>query len=259
MRLAVPLGAVNAMIRINGIRSPMPIAIYTAVYGGYDVLKDPVQQDVDCDFLCFTDRPIETATRWRVVVRPVPALHHPRMQAKWFKLMNHKIFPNGRLGLRYGRRLQERRRYDATIWVDASLSIRGGAFAREVSCLTRDGAVAVYAHPDRDCIYDETDVSLTMPKYRNLPLREQVEAYRRDGHPSHAGLYACGIIGRKAPGSPLQQSFDTAWWHENEHLSYHDQLSFAFLARRMGLPIERIPGHLWRNEHFDWVAHTSEL
>ncbi|MGO9604032.1 MAG: glycosyltransferase domain-containing protein [Candidatus Binataceae bacterium] len=38
---------------------------------------------------------------WRVIyVRHDPKLH-PRMQAKWFKLLSHRIFPRGRLAWRY--------------------------------------------------------------------------------------------------------------------------------------------------------------
>ena len=235
----------------------MRVAIYTAIFGGYDLLKNPVEQDIDCDFFCFSDRFIVHATSWNVVVRPKPALGHPRMQAKWFKLMNHRVFPGGRLAWRYGRKLFDRTRYDATIWVDASLEIKGATFAREIATLAR-GGLAVFAHPDRDCIYEEADVSIRMKKYEGLPVREQVEDYRRAGHPAHAGLFACGVLGRAAPVSAAQATFDEAWWRENKRWTFQDQLSFAALARTMALPIATIPADLWSNDYFNWIPHMSD-
>jgi O-antigen biosynthesis protein len=233
--------------------------VYTAIFGEYDELKPVAKQDIDCDFICFSDKNYEQKP-WRIVHIPRKLDMHPRMQAKWFKLMAHDVFPNGRLAVRFDRRLFNRTRYDAAIWADGSLKIVGSSFARDVAALTRNGALAIYVHPDRDCIYDEVNVSLSMAKYQGLPLIQQVESYRAAGHPENAGLYACGVLGRKLPILNLQKRFDEAWWQENIQWAYQDQLSFAFLARNWALPIAPITtGTLWNNPYFYPVAHTSEL
>jgi 3-mercaptopyruvate sulfurtransferase SseA len=35
------------------------IAIYTAIFGDYDELKEPRTQDIECEFICFSDGPPE--------------------------------------------------------------------------------------------------------------------------------------------------------------------------------------------------------
>ena len=46
----------------------MRAVVYTAIFGGYDALKQPPPQDEPCDFICYTDG--EMASRvgaWRIV------------------------------------------------------------------------------------------------------------------------------------------------------------------------------------------------
>lgn len=241
----------------------MKVAIYTAIFGDYDHLNAPARQDIDCDFICFSDRRMpRTLNGWRTVYVPTDAQLHSRMQAKRFKLLNHAIFPKGRLAWSYAswaERMLGRSRYDATIWVDGSLQIKGATFARDVATLATGGATAVFKHPDRDCLYDEVTASAPLKKYEGLPMAAQVEKYRGAGTPENAGLYACGIIGRKSPPNSDQANFDNAWWQENKNWTYQDQLSFAHLVYQMGRPVAKIPGNLWDTPYFDLIAHKSEL
>jgi hypothetical protein len=96
------------------------VAIYTAIFGDYDELKAPVAQDIDCDFFCFTDQVKPRKLHpWRTIsVRRMASLS-PRMQAKWFKVANHHVFPSGRLKMGFAVRaghLLGGSRYEATIW-----------------------------------------------------------------------------------------------------------------------------------------------
>jgi O-antigen biosynthesis protein len=140
------------------------VAIYTAIFGDYDELKAPVAQDIDCDFFCFTDQVKPRKLHpWRTIsVRRMASLS-PRMQAKWFKVANHHVFPSGRLKMGFAVRaghLLGGSRYEATIWVDGSLRIKGPMMAREIAGLVTDGSMAVFKHPDRDCLYEEVAASL---------------------------------------------------------------------------------------------------
>jgi hypothetical protein len=76
----------------------MRVAIYTAVFGDYDELKEVPTQDVECDLICFTDRPkARRGNSWRVTPVARKRELHPRMQAKYYKIMSQEIFPGGRL------------------------------------------------------------------------------------------------------------------------------------------------------------------
>jgi hypothetical protein len=235
------------------------IAIYTAIFGDFDELKPPAPQDVECDFFCFTDAPLPKAVgAWRTIqVRRDPAVH-PRMQSKWFKTMSHEVFPRGRLGWRWAwaGRIYKRPRYDATIWCDGSMQIKGATMARDISGLLHDHSFAMFKHPDRDCIFEEAAAS-PAKKY-GLALTEQVETYRAAGTPPHGGLYAGGFIGRKLPASLKLIEFERAWWAENLKWGPQDQLSFPHLVRQRDVPVATIPAHLRNNPYFDLVPHKSD-
>jgi hypothetical protein len=101
------------------------ICIYTAIYGGYDDLKPIVDQDVPCDFVCFTDRELVNPGGWQIFHVEMQE-NHPRMRAKFFKLLSHRIFRHGQLqlGLPWYRRWLPRRRYTSTIWIDGSVKVK---------------------------------------------------------------------------------------------------------------------------------------
>jgi alkaline ceramidase TOD1/glycosyltransferase MUCI70-like protein len=235
----------------------MRAVVYSAIFGNYDVLKQPLPQDEPCDFICFTDSEMPSRVgAWRVIrVKPDPVVH-PRMQAKYFKLLSHKVFPRGRLAARYAP-FSVRRRADLSIWIDASLQIKNSAFVRDMREKLGGGNWAMFTHPDRDCIYDEALVSITMPKYEALPILPQVEAYR-PVVPPHGGLYACGVIVRREPLAECLKPVQERWWEENVKWTYQDQLSLPFVLRSIEdcNPV-RIFDPLRNNRWFDITPHIS--
>ncbi len=60
--------------------------VYTAIFGGYDALKQPAPQSTPCDFICFTDTTMPSrAGAWRVIHVRTDRHVHPRMQAKYLQ------------------------------------------------------------------------------------------------------------------------------------------------------------------------------
>lgn len=209
---------------------PERLAIYTAVYGGYDTLPAAVEQDVDVDWICFTDDPELQVDGWRVELAQ-GRYEHPRMSAKWFKARPDLALPG----------------YRWTIWIDANMQVDSPAFAREARALAPSG-LGVFRHPQRSCIYREARASArTAPgKYTDQPLLEQVESYRAEGFPARSGLFALGTIARDRD---VQQVRDLGamWLHECERWSYQDQLSFPVVAWRLGLRPSVFPFHQHRH------------
>ena len=145
-----------------------------------------------------------------------PRYSHPCMAAKW-----HKLWPC----------------FQPMIWIDANMEITSPGFARQAHAAVHDG-VALYRHPRRDCIYDEAEASLGAEsqggKYDGQPIREQVEHYRREGHPEHAGLWACGTIAWDVQDTKAWR-LGAAWLTECQRWSFQDQLSLPVVARRLGI------------------------
>jgi len=110
----------------------MKTIIYSAIYGDYD---KPKKQPLDVKPVLFTDTAKSQDWEVRKVVREE---QHPRMRAKYFKCNSHILD------------------CDVSIWIDGSATIKIPAF--EQWCLNQLGSadIALFKHPERDCIYSKT-------------------------------------------------------------------------------------------------------
>ena len=232
----------------------MRICIYTAIYGGYDSLKPQPKQSIPADFICFTDADLEAPAPW-IAIRDMrlPDLH-PRLRAKWHRTHPHSMFPA--LPLRRAWRWFLKR-YTHTIWIDGSVQLTSRDFAKVATESAQRTGWAMFAHPRRNCIYDEFAFSLSMLKYREQPMAEQVQYYRAEGFPEHAGLMATGIIVRQTNRQDIAAANED-WWQENLRWSYQDQLSLPFVFWRRGMKWDVIPGNLWSNDLFRVLPHHME-
>jgi len=192
----------------------MNLIVYSAIYGGYDEVK---QQPLKSVPVLFSDR---EASTWdtRIVDRPE---QHPRMRAKYFKCNPHKELV-----------------CDVSVWIDGSATIRHPSF--EDWCIEQlgDNDIALIKHPERDCIYDEANYCQFMQKYQGVPVVEQVQEYQKQGYPAHAGLWACGLLIRRHNDRIKQ--FNRMWWRHNKKYTYQDQLSFPVCAKACELKISTI-------------------
>jgi len=231
----------------------MKVCIYTAIFGNYDRLQHQAEQSIDCDFICFTDSLLlrrdakwkyflQKNAKWDIRVTQ-PRFFHPRLSAKWFKMMPHR----------------ELQRYDYTIWIDGSFRITSSLFAQTFMDAIADNVMGVFWHPERNCIYEEAEycVSNGVKKYHGLPLIEQVNSYRTQGYPEKSGLYSCGLIVRKG-GSKECLEFDEEWLSEILEWTYQDQLSFPFLAWKRKLSFKIFGGDIRNHPMFCLHSHLSE-
>lgn len=218
------------------------VAVLTSIYGDYDLLTDPPEQSLPCEWVAVVDHP-HKADGWRQVVEPRPHMH-PRLAAKVAKCL-----PN------------EYTDAEVTIWLDGSARILSRDFVAMCLEALGDSKWAQWVHPERDCIYAEAEVSMRMLKYQGQPCREQVEHYRKQGHPDHGGLWATGCIVR-CWGEPWcfhdDHLFGERWLAEQMRWSYQDQLSEAYLIRELiPKPPAPLPQSLWRNEWVEFGHHLG--
>lgn len=194
----------------------MNVVLYTAIYGDrYDTVK-PVH-DVGCHTVLYTDNPelALTASRqgWQeVVVDLLERIPTPMLRAKWWKCRADIAVPEA----------------DVSLWIDGSMTPYPGYAGRCLDVMT-DLDLALTPHPWRDCIYDEADASIGLPKYDDAAIRAQAYAYVMQGHPEHWGLFASGAIGRRNV-RPVNE-LGHAWWRENLDRTHQDQLSLPVVVR----------------------------
>ena len=235
----------------------MTAIVYSAIYGDYDALKQPANQDADCEFVCFTDAKLPARVgAWHIVRSDLDRDAHPRLRAKRYKLLSHQFFPNGRWKPAIWSRA---RNLDLSIWVDGSLEIESASFVSDMRARLLDSDWAMFVHPDRDDLYEEAELSASLPKYRSLPIREQAESYR-NLVPSHSGLFACGVIVRREPVSERLQTAAHSWWDENVKWTYQDQLSLPYVwTKHPGTRPAAIAEPLRHNQWFRIRKHVSAL
>ena len=219
----------------------MKVAIYSAIFGDYDDLKDQPEQSVETDFLFYSNKEYKSKT-WKMMGNP----HHveysgyqaSRLEAKWYK-----IFPS--------------EEYDLTIWTDGSAQITSKFFTQWIIDNMGNGMLMAFKHPHLDCIYKEAANCFDFPKYTKEALFEQVGHYHKQGYPRNNGLWACGLIARRLGAG----YFNSAWWGEINRWSIQDQLSFPYVVWRDKFPITTLDVNQYDNPYIKFLMseHKSDL
>lgn len=202
----------------------MRIAVITAIYGPVDPLRDHRAQELPpgwtCDWFCFTDQPFvqEKKSVWKLIYKPYhESVTHPKMnlnvyKAKFYRMQNHKV--------------DILQKYDCYVWLDGHVGIGDPDFVGDI--VKRAGEfMAMWPHPNRECLYKEAYYSLTAPKYKDEPIRDQIATYEAAGMPHDWGLWCAGMSARRV--NPLTNRLWDEWWNEILQWSFQDQVALPYI------------------------------
>jgi len=197
------------------------IAIYSAIYGGYNDAP-PLPHDLPCPAIMYTDDPNLKAPGWEVRVAQHSIATLLGKPERTGPMLNHKFWKmHAGLG-----------EFDTTIWLDASMTIteEGPWFIGKCIAAIADLDLAVMRHPWRDCIYDEAAYSSLLPRYADEAphILAQSAYYAGIGHPDHFGLIATGFYIRRN-GVEWVDKLMGDWWWECITRSHQDQVSLPVL------------------------------
>lgn len=214
----------------------MTVTILSAVFGGYDRPRPPVEQTVDTRWVLVTDG--VDANGWEEMF--CPPSPHPRRQAKYPKMRPWEFTDT-----------------DVVIWIDASVQVTSPEFVRMCLANLPLGRIAAWKHPARDCIYTELGHSLGMPKYKGEPMTEQCVEYATvNAHPMHWGLWAAGIL--VWDRSDTTELLGKRWLDEVDRWSTQDQLSLPVVCRELGIRPAELPQNLLANDWCRVWPHPEE-
>jgi hypothetical protein len=214
-----------------------PVAIYTALFGGYDRLLE--QPDIDgVDFVAFTDSPDTESQTWEI--RPLVDSRTPRRRARWVKTSPHLLLPD----------------HEWTIWVDARMSIRSPALVETMIEAARPSGIAAMAHYQRDCIYEEAREVYRKGFDRDPALARQVRRYRESGYPAHRGLVSTGCLARSRSAAIV--TLDEAWSREIDLGSERDQISLPFLLWSLDIEVGIVDRNPYRNDLYVLNRHLEQ-
>jgi len=215
----------------------MTTAIITAIYDGYDTVKPTLEQSVDVEWILVTDtwelNNVKTISGWTVKYLAQPELN------SYLAAKIPKVTPTMFTKCKQ------------SIWIDASFRVTSPTFAQEV--MEYADPIAHFVHPWRDCIYQECNTLLQLPKKHNgQPILEQVKAYEEDSHPKNWGLWATGVMARKHTKEVIE--FQRLWLGEIVKWSLRDQLSHPYALRKANLRPNKLPGTHFSNP---WLAYEG--
>ena len=216
-----------------------PIVVYTAITQGYDDLKEqPRHATEGADFVAFLSQPAPSRTWWP---RPIhTSFSDPVRNAKIHKILPHIYFPDAAY----------------SVWIDGAVTIQyPHSIQQLVDLYLADCDLAVFQHELRTCIYQEAGVCLRRRLDDAAILWKQVCRYTREGYPPNAGLAECSVVLRRH--TPAVNAFNETWWEEITRGSKRDQLSFPYVARKLGLRYGTLPGVISDNLLFHRHHHTA--
>jgi hypothetical protein len=209
---------------------PGRIVIYTANVGDYDEVRVPIKSAISdgVEYVYYSDREVKTHPwRWVQVVR-----QHGMavMDAKRFKIQPHRHLDTKDYWCAY------------SVWQDANLRLRVKITRELLDDWLGDNDIAVFAHPDRKCIYQEAKAVNQLALDRKHIVDLQMARYRREGYPKDNGLAACWFIVRRH--TPQIAQLNMFWWREIQSGSRRDQLSFNYACWKLGVKYSKLPGKL---------------
>lgn len=215
----------------------MKIIVLTAVVGGIDELAEIPAQSIPFERVFITD----------------PALGitgNDRTQALWYKC--------NALDAAYGT-TESRERPDVVIWLDGKIRPLAYDFVEQILTALEGHNIAGIRHHERKCIYQEVDHiehcmrkgnAYLLARYKDKPLRRQVEAYRYFKYPPNAGLVDCCILAFR--DNITTRGILAYWWRDVYKFDGFDQVALPFYARQFGeqiAPIDFKPNSFMYEPH----------
>jgi hypothetical protein len=216
------------------------LVVYTALFGNYDDLIDPIKKFEGCDFICFTDQNLKSNI-WKIIKINKIDLSSNMMNRRY------KIYPHLFLD-----------KYDYSLYLDANILIKENPLELAKKYLIKND-IAISKHPKRSCIYDEAKRCVINKKSNFLETLNQMLFYKEQNYPVGNGLTANNIIFRKH-NNKLIKNLMESWWDELTKWTQRDQLCLGYIAYSQKINILIINENAWnKNKYFEFRSHKAYL
>ncbi len=208
----------------------MELTVICGIYGGYDPVPErPPGFD---KAVLVTDTPVH-ADGWDNIIGPT--LGSPRLSAK-LPRMRPDLFCDT----------------EYSVWMDGTLRDSSGWTAKTARQLLSEGKEFItWQHPMRYCLYEEAEFCLNVEKYKDQPLKQQMDSYYNEGMPRNFGLWANGSIARRHTQTVID--IGNEWLYENIKWSIQDQVSLPYVFWKRGMKPSAWPGGQYSGSVF-WEA-----
>lgn len=224
-------------MRIKGKK----IAIYTAMFGDYDDVKDPEYKEDGVDYICFTDNLEMKSDIYKIIIQKSKFQDVTR-DARMRKILSHVFLSD----------------YDYTIWVDSSIKVNKFDVKEYIEKALQNEDIAVFPHSARECVYDEAKMCEHYKKDDVKTMKSQMKRYINQGYPKKFGLVETGVLVRNNQSDAIIE-LNNAWWKEIGHGSKRDQLSFNYIVWKLNLKYKELPGNVRNSKFFELYYHSGKM
>jgi hypothetical protein len=214
--------------------SEVKLAVYTAIFGGKDIYKEP--DCTDFDAYVFTDIAL-SPRRARAIQLPRLVRDDPRRSARLLKALPELIL----------------RDYEMTLWVDGSARFKQFGIG-DLLRYVEHKEIATFSHRERGNPFDEGDECIKLGLDDPETIRRQLERYKLEGFRGAGALAETRAVLRRK--SPRVENFNRIWWSEILHGSRRDQLSFNYAAWKAGLDVSYFEGDVNESPFFHFEDHA---
>lgn len=212
------------------------IIVYTANFGNYDMLSDPLYRGNQIDYVCFTDNKNFKSDIWDT--RYVEIKNKDQiLMARWHKIFPDRLFPQ----------------YDISIWIDSKFLIIGD-LSQYLAIYQKNKEILCFPHFSRNCIYDEAKECVRVGKAKENILNKQIDTYRKAGFPEKHGLYETGCLVREHNKNNVKEIMKL-WWIEIEKRSTRDQVSFPYILWKSGYEPDICNLDIVNNPYLKFKSH----
>lgn len=180
---------------------------YTAIFGQYDDLKQPLVKSKNWKYICYTDQDFDLPEGNVWDIRKVGLINNdPIKTARWYKINFHKVVDT-----------------EFSLWID-------GTFIININLnrwwLRFKEPFTTIKHPFDDCIYTDIESCLRGGKGKKSELERQRNFYLALGIQKKCGLIASGILFRQLEPKTIEMC--KTWWRQVQSWSSRDQVAFGF-------------------------------
>lgn len=223
------------------------IAVYTALFGNYDHMLQPMIRPDNIDYFILTDREFSDGGAWQYLdpARFVPAefRRDPILCNRWCKMHPHLLFPE----------------YDVSLYLDSNLLVVSD-LTPLVTALDHF-PVAMFRHWKRDCVYREVQACLDARRDTRENLKRHEERLRDQKIPEGWGLLEAPVIARQHHEARCISLMEH-WWDNFLSGSRRDQLSLIETLWQQGIEPEQIGTlgpNLYRCNLFVKTTHRKKV
>jgi len=204
----------------------MKVAVYTAIFGGKDILHEPIgyKHSEDIQYFVITDNPNIESFNYKIIHQ---------------KTTRNDITKNARKIKILG--FKELEKFDVAIWHDANLAIKHYRIL-ELSKLATKYSLSAYSHAQRNCVYEEGIACIKLNKDYPIRITFQMFLLALKGVRPNSGIYATCILVKNVR-KYNNENIGYYWWNWINYLSRRDQLSINAAILKTGSVVGIIEGH----------------